>query len=141
MQWDGTAFGGFSNVDPWLPLADDFQTKNVASSQDDKSSLYWLYRRLIAVRRAHGALKYGAYRPIVATGDLLLYFRESTDERFLVGLNMGSQPTAITFKDSRIAGTILLSSTAERDGEVIHDHIDFQGHEALLIKLDRGSAA
>ena len=23
--------------------------------------------RLIAVRRAHGALKYGAYRPIVAT--------------------------------------------------------------------------
>ena len=102
----GRLSGGFSNVEPWLPLGDDFQAKNVASSQDDKTSLYWLYRKLIAVRRAHAALKHGTYRPIVATGDLLLYVRESTEERFLVGLNMGSQPTAITLKDSWIAGTI-----------------------------------
>ena len=52
MQWDASAFAGFSTVEPWLPLPDDFATRNVASERADPASLYNLYRRLIALRRA-----------------------------------------------------------------------------------------
>ncbi len=51
MQWDEGAFAGFSGVEPWLPLADDFATVNVARQRADPASLYNLYRRLIAARR------------------------------------------------------------------------------------------
>ena len=31
MQWDATAGAGFSTAAPWLPLADDYSSENVAS--------------------------------------------------------------------------------------------------------------
>ncbi len=40
MQWDASAFAGFSVVEPWLPLPDDFATRNVASERADPGSLY-----------------------------------------------------------------------------------------------------
>src|SRR5207302_2991840 len=47
MQWDPSAFAGFSTARPWLPLADDFATENVAVQQGDPRSMLSLYRRLI----------------------------------------------------------------------------------------------
>jgi alpha-glucosidase len=72
MQWDSSDFAGFSSSKPWLPLADNFREENVATSRDDLHSLYWLYRRLIDLRRNHIALREGSYRPLAADGDLLL---------------------------------------------------------------------
>jgi glycosyltransferase involved in cell wall biosynthesis len=56
MQWDATRSAGFSDADPWLPVADSFRDENVESFRRDKGSLYWLYRRLIGLRRKHVAL-------------------------------------------------------------------------------------
>ncbi len=66
MQWDGSRFAGFSNAGPWLPLTDDFAQRNVGAQRRDPGSLYNLYRRLIALRRAHRALATGSYRAVPA---------------------------------------------------------------------------
>jgi alpha-glucosidase len=52
MQWDGGRHGGFSERKPWLPLAPGYQRANVAAQTCDPTSIYSLYRRLIAPRRA-----------------------------------------------------------------------------------------
>ena len=39
MQWNDGAFAGFSGVEPWLPLAEDFATVNVARERADPASL------------------------------------------------------------------------------------------------------
>ncbi len=36
MQWDASAFAGFSTQEPWLPLTQDHATRNVAKMRDDK---------------------------------------------------------------------------------------------------------
>src|SRR5262249_13115380 len=72
MQWDGGVHAAFSTVQPWLPLATDFRTENVENARRDSTSIYNLYRRLIAMRRAKVAVTLGSYRPIVAHGDLIL---------------------------------------------------------------------
>ena len=54
-----------------------------------------LYRRLIAARRASSALQVGAYQPIEANGDLLLFVRASGQERMLITLNLGGEPTTV----------------------------------------------
>ena len=59
MQWDASAFAGFSTVAPWLPLAGDFAGGNVAAERADPASLFNLYRRLIALRRVRPALTRG----------------------------------------------------------------------------------
>jgi alpha-glucosidase len=133
MQWDATKFAGFSDVDPWLPLADNFRDENVESFRNENESLYWLYRRLIKLRRKHVALVEGSYRPLIAGGDLLLFYRELGDERVLIALNMASEPTAISFSDDRLSGRVLLSSFADREGEEVRASIDLRGDEGLLV--------
>ena len=39
-------FAGFSTVEPWLPVADCFGSRNVAEELQDPSSIHHLYRRL-----------------------------------------------------------------------------------------------
>src|SRR5205807_8023511 len=56
MQWDATEHAGFSTIEPWLPVAADFVTENVANLRHDRTSIYTLHRRLLALRRLSPAL-------------------------------------------------------------------------------------
>jgi alpha-glucosidase len=140
MQWDATKSAGFSNADPWLPVAANFRDENVDSFRKDKGSLYRLYRRLIDCRRKYIALVEGAYEPLMASGDLLLFCRELRDERLLIALNIGPDPIAVSFPDERLSGRVLLSSFADREGEKVKANIDLRGNEGLLVKVDSEDA-
>ena len=135
MQWNSSEFAGFSAVEPWLPLANNFREQNVATSRDDKYSLFRLYRRLINLRRSHIALTEGTYRPVAPDGDLLLFFREWRDDRLLIALNMGCQPSAISFAGQRLSGFVLLSTFADREGEAVADTVDLRGNEGLVVTI------
>ena len=76
MQWDATPHAGFTTGRPWLPVAPDAATVNVAPQRDDPASMLALYRRLLAFRRARPALSIGSYEPVEATDDVLAYARE-----------------------------------------------------------------
>ena len=110
-------------------LGNNFREQNVATSRDDKYSLFRLYRRLINLRRSHIALTEGTYRPVAPDGDLLLFFREWRDDRLLIALNMGCQPSAISFAGQRLSGFVLLSTFADREGEAVADTVDLRGNE------------
>ncbi|MBX6340831.1 MAG: alpha-amylase, partial [Thermomicrobiaceae bacterium] len=73
MQWEPGPNAGFTTGEPWLPLADDYQTCNVEVEREDPRSMLSLYRRLIALRRAEPALHVGSYAPVPAEGSVLAY--------------------------------------------------------------------
>jgi alpha-glucosidase len=140
MQWDATEFAGFSDADPWLPVADNFREVNIASSRNDIRSLYSLYRRLICLRRKHDALTRGAYNPLLKSENILLFRRDHSNERVLIALNMGSEPFAISTLGESLSGRVLLSSVAQREGEQVSGTIDLSGNEGLLVLVDRDAA-
>ncbi|MBV8766917.1 MAG: DUF3459 domain-containing protein [Hyphomicrobiales bacterium] len=135
MQWDGSSFAGFSAVQPWLPIAADFREKNVEIFRKDKASLYWLYRRLIQLRRNHPALAHGTYSSVTACGEILLFVRGLPEDRVLIALNMGGKPVPITFSKEDLPGWVLLSSFGDRDNQELTGHIDLRGNEGLIVKL------
>jgi alpha-glucosidase len=135
MQWDDTPHAGFSRAEPWLPLADNFRNENVEIQRQDPTSIFKLYRRLIALRRARRSLVFGSYRPIMASDNLLLYAREVEHECVLVALNMGSEPAQASFSPAGAAGSLLLSSGLDRDGERALGSIKLRPHEGALIEL------
>ena len=53
MQWDGSATGGFSTGEAWLPPVDPERT-NVENQRDDPRSTLSLVRDLLTVRRVLG---------------------------------------------------------------------------------------
>jgi alpha-glucosidase len=135
MQWDRTPFAGFSLAEPWLPLGADYEQKNVAEQGRDPASSLRLYRQLIALRQKRLALRYGTYQPIVAEGDLLIYRREWKNERILVALNLGEEPTAVTFPSGTIGGELLISTYGDRERETVRGNIDVRGNEGIVVLL------
>ena len=95
LAWDGTANAGFSAGEPWLPLHDDWRTRNVAAEAADPGSMLSLHRALLSLRRRHHALSLGALAMLPAQGDVLAYAREAGDERLVVALNLGGSDAAL----------------------------------------------
>lgn len=136
MQWDGSANAGFSTVPPWLPVSDDYSVVNVQSESEDPQSILTLYRRLLALRRAHTALAVGSYEDVATTGHLLAYVRESGDERFLVALNFGADPYELSLDTLASGGRVVLSTHLDREDEPLRRSVGLRGNEGVIVRLE-----
>jgi alpha-glucosidase len=133
MQWDATDNAGFSKVEPWLPLADDFARENVANLEADAQSILHLYKALIRLRRQMPALQSGDYVPVAADGDLLLYRRWRDGSTATIVLNLGGEPVSLESDAKGLAGEILLSTLMDRNGEKVTGTLDLRGNEGVII--------
>jgi alpha-glucosidase len=133
MQWDATLHAGFSESEPWLPLADDFVHENVVNLDADAESILSLYKALIRLRKETPPLVSGSYVPITADSDLLLYGRESADAAIVIALNLGAEPVSIAAEQIGLDGEILLSTHMDRAHEAIHGTLDLRGNEGVVI--------
>jgi glycosidase len=94
MPWDASSpAGGFSVVEPWQPLADDWPMTTVDDQLDDPESLLSHYRRLVRLRAAEPALARGGALAVRSTDSAVWASLRSTGaESLLVLVNLGSTP-------------------------------------------------
>jgi alpha-glucosidase len=133
MQWDATRHAGFSSVSPWLPLADDFAHENVVNLDADTKSILHLYKALIALRSRLPQLVTGAYEPVAAQGDILLFRRTGGGSAVTVALNLGAEPVALTSSSVGFGHEIALSTFLDRNGESVQGTLDLRGNEGVII--------
>jgi alpha-glucosidase len=134
MQWDATPHAGFSTAQPWLPLPDDHVHENAANLAADKQSILSLYRALIKLRKQTPALLSGAYVPLAAEGELLLYKRQDDEGSLLIALNLGNAPVSVRSDTIGLGGEILLSTLMDREGEAIGEALELRGNEGVIIR-------
>jgi len=134
MQWDATPQAGFSTAQPWLPLPDDHAHENAANLGADRQSILCLYSALIKLRKQTPALVSGAYVPIGAKGELLLYKRQDDEGSILIALNLGGEPVSARSDTIGLGGEILLSTLMDRQGEAIGETLELRGNEGLIIR-------
>ena len=93
MPWTaGQPNAGFSTVEPWLPVDPRHIPKAVDAQEADADAVLHVARRLIALRKAHPALRIGAMEPVETGGDLLIFKRlerYEEAERLLCVFNLG----------------------------------------------------
>ncbi len=80
MQWSGDVNAGFGSGKPWLTVAPDYRTVNVAAETKDPDSLLAWYRSLIHLRRTNAALRDGEF--VLVNGDdphVLAFIRKAKD--------------------------------------------------------------
>jgi alpha-glucosidase len=135
MQWNAEAHGGFSDGEPWLPLAEDYVHENVANLSADAHSILNLYRALIELRKAMPELVAGSYAPIVTAGDLLAYRREYEGKALLIVLNLGADPISIGADTMAFPGEILLSTYLDCSGETVSGGLVLRSNEGLIVRL------
>ena len=136
MQWDTSLNAGFSDVAPWLPLADDYPQINVASERGDPGSMLTLYRKLIGLRRAYPALMCGSCRPAPSQDNVLSYERHHQDQRLLVVLNFESVPKEVTIHP-RAEERVLVSTYMEPPA--VSRFLVLRSHEGIVIGVPHAS--
>jgi alpha-glucosidase len=138
MQWDSSPNAGFClpELQPWLPVADDYQTYNVAVEKQETHSFLALVRALLALRRSSTALSVGSYQSLNQSNPACyLYLREHSDQRCLVALNFSAQDQVVTLQDQG-QGHVLLSTYLDHEGPIALGEIHLRGNEGLLIELE-----
>ncbi|HPC06535.1 MAG TPA: alpha-amylase family glycosyl hydrolase, partial [Anaerolineaceae bacterium] len=139
MQWDNSPQSGFSSGSPWMEVHPDYPYRNTAAQRDDPESLYNVYRKLIALRKEHQALREGLYMPLTfEPKTLMAYLRQTKDEMILVAINFGRRPVRL-FLGSDLAGKnwhLLLSTRREKLKKLQGNDLRLLENEALVFKLD-----
>ena len=88
MQWDSSRCAGFTEGTPWLRVAADYPTVNVATLSSQSDSMLSLYRTLIGLRNANPALHIGRVESVASNGKVLRYERVDGEQRFAIVLNL-----------------------------------------------------
>jgi alpha-glucosidase len=135
MQWDGSAHGGFTTGEPWLPASPNASDVNVAAEAADPLSILTLYRRLLALRRAEPALATGCWRSLLVQEGAFIYMRETEHRRFMIALNMTDEPQTMLSRRSLGAGRILISTHLDRDMEEVSGELDLRGDEGVVLEV------
>jgi alpha-glucosidase len=133
MQWDSTPHAGFSTVSPWLPVSDDYPTRNVAVQIADPKSILSLYKRLLWYRRESAALNSGSYTPFDGVNGSYVYLREYGDERVLVAINFTDQPKVVNLPQP---GRIVISTRLDRE-EAVGEDVYLNANEGVIIELSQ----
>jgi len=96
MPWtDSAPYAGFSTVEPWLPVPPSHLTHAVACQEGDVTSALNTARKLIALRKAHAALREGRFAPLELPAPLLGFDRVTDSGRVRCLFNLSE--SAVTF--------------------------------------------
>jgi maltose alpha-D-glucosyltransferase/alpha-amylase len=109
MQWTAEPGAGFSQArlpDFWAPLIEDevygYQKVNVAAQAADPNSLFHTMKHMIATRKAHPVLGWGAceFLPL-ANNAVLSYLRCTEEAQMLIVCNLSDQeqPATLSLPD------------------------------------------
>jgi alpha-glucosidase len=128
MPWRDTPGLGFTvpGVEPWLPFGEAAGV-DVESQRADRSSVLWLCRDLIALRREAADLRTGAYAEVRASDDVWVYRR---GDGFLVALNLGDAGTSVPAH-----GAVAIGTDRSRDGEPVDGTLALGPREGAVVRL------
>ncbi|MFW6042244.1 MAG: alpha-amylase family glycosyl hydrolase [Chloroflexota bacterium] len=141
MQWNDGANAGFcpEGVEPWLPVADNYPTRNVAFQDEDPASMLALFRALTALRQSEPALSVGHYRAVpVESTDVLAYLREPLDAHaapFLVVLNLSSEAQVLDLSAVGESAQVACSTDLGAYATIELDNVRLEADQGLVLRL------
>ncbi|QWZ81122.1 MULTISPECIES: alpha,alpha-phosphotrehalase [Aeromonas] len=93
MQWSAAPNAGFTAGNPWLKPAANYPEINAEAALADQNSVFWHYRDLIALRKAHPIFTLGDYQELL-TGhpQIWAYARRANGQTLLVVSNFYGEP-------------------------------------------------
>ncbi|MEG2086162.1 MAG: alpha-glucosidase [Clostridia bacterium] len=96
MQWNDSENAGFGGK-PWISINPNYKEINVENQEKDANSVLNFYRKLIAIRKSNGAMKYGEYKEYFPlSSKVYVYTKTYEKEKVLIVINFTSK--SVSFK-------------------------------------------
>jgi alpha-glucosidase len=137
MQWNADTNAGFGpSPQPWLPVAPDYKTLNVAAEAKDPSSLLAFYKALIALRRDNAALREGSFELVdAADPNILAFLRKAKDgSTALILVNCSNAPHAPASLTAK-HGKVLIGSFAQPGAVLDLSHLTLPPYGSAVLTV------
>jgi oligo-1,6-glucosidase len=141
-QWDAGDGAGFTTGKPWLGINANHNVLNYKTQQDDPDSVLSYYKKMIHLRESSDTLKYGAFKPLLATDSLLMYRRESPDggtsgETYVAAFNISSRRIKLNKNAwELLQGKIAASNMDRTEWDTAQGGRTLEAWEALVLRVN-----
>ena len=117
MQWEEQTYGGFSEVEPWIPMSSKFRKEiTVEAQQNDKDSILNFYKTLIAMRKKYPVIAKGKISFLETKTDMVLAYKRVLErEQIIVFCNLDEKEHKITIEKEWQNYQILLENYQNRE--------------------------
>jgi alpha-glucosidase len=96
MPWEANApAAGFTTGKPWLPLSEPHRALAVDVQEASPDSMLHFTRQVLALRRAHCALRRGSFTTLHADDQVLVALRVHEGDAVLVAFNLSDAPRIV----------------------------------------------
>ena len=99
MQWNDSAYAGFSTVKPWLPVHPNFKKINVDNDHRSKHSIQNFLKTFLALRKKHDAFVDGELFFHDFDPKVYAYERTNKSERLLIITSFADHPIRIRINE------------------------------------------
>ena len=133
VQWNNHAFAGFSTVEPWIAVNDNYEKINVEQALADPDSIFYTYQKLIALRKANPIMIWGDFELVDTQEEVFAYLRKYQGETWLVVTNFSNE--AHDFKyDNAKAKEIVIENMPVQLSECLD--LTLKPWQAFVVKLE-----
>lgn len=132
MQWDDSAYAGFSTANPWIMVNPNYTKINARDQVNREDSVFKYYQKLIKLRHESELIVYGTYDLILDDDkDIYAYIRTLGDEKLIVYCNFSENTREVELPKEFTNGKVLISNYI--DAKVNHK-ITLRPYEAIVIQ-------
>lgn len=132
MQWDDSAYAGFSTANPWIMVNPNYTKINARDQVNREDSVFKYYQKLIKLRHESELIIYGTYDLILDDDkDIYAYIRTLGDKKLIVYCNFSENTREAELPEEFTNGKVLISNYI--DAKVNHK-ITLRPYEAIVIQ-------
>lgn len=132
MQWDDSAYAGFSTANPWIMVNPNYTKINAKDQINREDSVFKYYQKLIKLRHESELIVYGTYDLILDDDkDIYAYIHTLGDEKLIVYCNFSENTREVELPEEFTNGKVLISNYI--DAKVNHK-ITLRPYEAIVIQ-------
>ena len=135
MQWNGERYGGFSEVEPWLPMSAGFRNEiTVEAQQNDQDSILSFYKKLIAMRKMYPVIAEGEISFLETETDrVLAYQRKLGEQQIVVFCNLDGEKHTVKADGAWRGDPVLLENYEARQMDPEGETYTMEPYEFMVL--------
>ena len=132
MQWDDSAYAGFSTANPWIMVNPNYTKINAKDQINREDSVFKYYQKLIKLRHESELIVYGTYDLILDDDkDIYAYIRTLGDEKLIVYCNFSENTREVELPEEFVNKKVLISNYSDAKA---NPKITLRPYEAIVIQ-------
>lgn len=132
MQWDDSAYAGFSTTNPWIMVNPNYTKINAKDQINREDSVFKYYQKLIKLRHESELIVYGTYDLILDDDkDIYAYIRTLGDEKLIVYCNFSENTREVELPEEFVNKKVLISNYIDAKA---NQKITLRPYEAIVIQ-------